>query len=378
MTVNHCSRIIKAISIYYKTKDIPLNNARRSNSIAFRVDATPQIGLGHFFRVDRLATMFLKHGWQVIIILKSAENLKFSDSRIEVIPVITENLEEQALEIKRICKGKIFQHLVFDISHFENVHNRRKDMLSVFQNLKDQIEYLHCIDDFIMFPFEFTTHFVPYWDAQFISFTKLSKTEYHLGLEFFVLYETEKVKVEEREFSKPLHWFICFGGSDSRRATVKALELVVRLETTEYSATVNIGKFFEKEHCIQIRNLAKTNHKIEIIESGNIQNEIRRSDLAFLSGGLTKYEACYHGVPQIIIPQFSEEEERMNSFSKAGTSLILDNVERFLFEQNLKRLKRLIQTPSSLIKMSAQGRKIVDGMGAQRMFQIISQQRIVN
>ena len=73
-----------------------------------------------------------------------------------------------------------------------------------------------------------------------------------------------------------------------------------------------------------------------------------------------------------------EEEERMNSFSKAGTSLILDNVERFLFEQNLKRLKRLIQTPSSLIKMSAQGRKIVDGMGAQRMFQIISQQRIVN
>ncbi len=355
-----------------------MNNALCNNLIAFRVDASIETGLGHFFRIDRLASVFLNHGWSVMVLLKSKENLTFPESRIQVIQIQADSLTEETDEIINICLKNSIQHLLFDISHYKNVHVLSDRLVDSFKRIQEKVKFLHCIDDFKMFPFEFFHHFVPYWEAGRNQLINFPATKYHFGTKYFVLDHQEGEDELIRDFLKPFHIFICFGGSDLHRATIKALQLIDHLNSTDYTLTVNIGKFFANDHVKLIKKYAETNDKTKIIFEGDILSEMRKADLAFLSGGLTKYEACYFGVPQIIIPQFKEEEERMASYSDAGTSIILDNVKSFHMDKNSEKLKKIMKNPMVLKEMSLKARKTIDGLGAKRIFQIISGEGMID
>jgi spore coat polysaccharide biosynthesis predicted glycosyltransferase SpsG len=96
-----------------------------------------------------------------------------------------------------------------------------------------------------------------------------------------------------------------------------------------------------------------------------------QSDLAISGGGQTIYELANVGLPAIIIQQANNQQENIQSWKKIGfieyvgkasDPKTLNNINSAIIKLNSKRLRQ---------QRSRIGRKLIDGLGAKRVAEII-------
>ena len=97
------------------------------------------------------------------------------------------------------------------------------------------------------------------------------------------------------------------------------------------------------------------------------------ADLAITGGGQTTYGlAVPTGTPAVAIATAENQLQNLNSLAQAG-SLVnagrLDDPE--LETQFLNQLRKLIDEPKTRQQMSRRGREFVDGLGAERLAEVI-------
>lgn len=180
-----------------------------------------------------------------------------------------------------------------------------------------------------------------------ITCNKLIGPEYTLLRDEFIA-EKKQLRDRKPQLKKIL---LFFGGIDSSNETGKALKAIQLLNNSEISIDVIVGgsnpnKEEIKKTCQAMKN---THYHCQI---GNIASLIAQTDLAISAGGINTYERCYLGLPSLTITTAFNQTAQNEATDNYGASLLLGDSNNVSSEMITTQLKRLIDSPDKLLKMS--------------------------
>jgi spore coat polysaccharide biosynthesis predicted glycosyltransferase SpsG len=167
---------------------------------------------------------------------------------------------------------------------------------------------------------------------------------------------------------------LTFGGSDPQGLTLKAVQALQTLPAAVNIVAVAGAAFsYRKEFEALERTLAR---RVPLIQAaGHIAELMLEADVVVCSGGMSVYEIAALGTPGIVLGQNLREDQRMREFALRGTIEYLGlgtEVDEGAIEA---AVRSLLEQTSRRREMSARGRTLVDGLGAQRTAEVILDRR---
>jgi len=163
------------------------------------------------------------------------------------------------------------------------------------------------------------------------------------------------------------------GGSDSESNSLKVLygleEIIQNLEIR-----LVIGPMFDNKLYQELEKFThKSKHKIVLsVAPESLLNDILWCDLAISASGLTKYELAASGTPALLFSIDHYHEEVHRPFALKGTSIGLGvGVKPQVIAREVQRVLYNIEIREEI---AACGRSLIDGKGAQRLFDEIKKE----
>lgn len=161
---------------------------------------------------------------------------------------------------------------------------------------------------------------------------------------------------------------VTFGGADPHDLTILVYELLERMEL-KAEIRIILGPGYEGEV-----NPSMQNDTFKIFENpDNIEEILADSDLVISSAGLTSYELSYLGRPMILFGLTPAQELTLQSIADKDAALnsgsygVLDSV---VFKE---QVLSLLNESSSRKQMSDAGKRFIDGNGASRIAEKITE-----
>jgi spore coat polysaccharide biosynthesis predicted glycosyltransferase SpsG len=183
-----------------------------------------------------------------------------------------------------------------------------------------------------------------------------------LNPEFRALHEQEKPIRENIETV-----FINLGGGDSKEYFLKVLE-GLKLWGRSMKVTGAPGFASWGQESIACMDW----HPLDFSwEKGSISPILSLADLAITAGGLAAYEALCSGTPLMALSYDEYQQSAIRALSESGACIDLgpgDNLNPSHLPEKLAALECSLMERNQL---SWRGREIVDGLGAQRVSQVI-------
>lgn len=206
---------------------------------------------------------------------------------------------------------------------------------------------------------------------------RLPHNEYYRGPSFAALHASVSERIgrsRRRAFEPgPVSVLVAYGTGDPLRLTQKTVEAFVDAREALGSLTVVLKKEHQDERFQEA--LRKLNVPVRVITSPSdrLGELLEESDLAFVSGGITAYEASALGVPAAVLCQNGRELKRMENFERSGGILLLGDGEQASQAGIVRALNRLAGDPELRRRLSEAGLKLSDGRGVERICGIISE-----
>lgn len=319
--------------------------------ILLRVESGGRIGYGHLFRSLSLAEELKKRKNKIVFLTQTSE--EFIKKKNFSFKKIFKNTPFEILSsIKEINPDVIIFDLPYDYP--------KKYQKEISENFPDCFKVV--LDE--KFSFEYADIFI----------NSLVKTEKNLknlfqGEKYLILSkEVRKYHLKDKIIrKKPSKVLITFGGSDPYHLTEKILSYLKGFE--EVNFTVILGPGFKRKIKCRSENIYFKKNV------NSLPALIYDSDIGITSYGITLYEFCCIGTPALTISYNEYTDFFAKKFSKKGTCMYLgikDNLEKEYF---LEKLKNIIVDYKKREKMSINGKKIIDGKGAERIAEIIQKCR---
>ena len=183
------------------------------------------------------------------------------------------------------------------------------------------------------------------------------------GLEYLPLdpvYQTDPVPMGNRLRDV----LLTLGGADRSQATLRILPAIAG-----FASTVVVGPGFV--HRDQVVALARS-LKIEVEESpGTLRDLLQTHKLVVTAGGNTLFEACCSGAVPIVTWEDPHEESHGKVVAAATGAVVFGSGAAVEVDRLRETLDGLLRNSSLLRSISAAGRRIVDGHGANRIAEAI-------
>lgn len=352
-------------------------------NIAFRVDASSQIGTGHFMRCLTLADALKKRGADTrFFSRKLPEHLsRLLDSRGHfLLPLFpgdgnsdgdlphsswlgTSQQADARACIEALedlpCDWLIVDHYALDVAWENSLRGSAKKILAI----DDLADRTHDCDMLLDQNF--------YWDPAARYARKVPEAcRLLLGPKFALLREEFRqrrplVRPRTATLAKIL---IFFGGVDSENLTSLSMDAVAAAGPSNLCVDVVVGILHpfrrEIEESCQARGFRCH------VQTGNISELMAEADLSIGAGGTAVWERCCMGLPTLSICTAPNQERQIADASSAG--LLYAAVSDADLPMYLPRhLAALCESPGARQNISRRAMEMVDGRGSLRVAQAL-------
>jgi RimJ/RimL family protein N-acetyltransferase len=160
---------------------------------------------------------------------------------------------------------------------------------------------------------------------------------------------------------------ITMGGADSDNVALKVITLLQRLDVDGLEAIVVCG--INNPHVETVQTACeRLAFPIRLLRNAQNMPELMAwADICISAAGITSWELAYMGLPQVILVLAENQRRVADSLAKYHIALNLGWYTEFDDDDFLVRLRNLIFNPERRNAMSKNGRKIIDGKGADRV-----------
>lgn len=338
-----------------------------SKLAVIRVDGNSEIGMGHLMRELNIAKELENFNYEVIFLTKNFKEaislLKMNNTKMLKIENLNLNKEECIEEINSLIKGihKKINIIIIDLLYCYN-NQKYLDYLKKYCEklvvLTDHTSQLNIRPDIV---FAFSQNQKPGW------YKGIQQTKYFTGLNNFPL-GTEFKNVRKKKINKKIkNLLITFGGTDAVNYSTRLIKM---LKSEEISAKTKliIGPGFSN---INNQMLKRELHN-KIIIKRNVKDMLKyfiETDLCICSAGNTLIELLTCGIPCIILPQTSRENEHASLLEKE--KLIINLGLNWNEETLISVIHNLIRDYKKRKSLSELSQKFFDGQGLNRLVDII-------
>lgn len=343
--------------------------------IGIRADANREIGMGHVMRCLSVATALKERGQEVCFILadeSAAELLEGRGMRYYILGSDYRDMESELPVLERWLAEEKPQCLLIDsyyvsAKYLELLRQRTRTVY-----LDDVNAFPYPVD--ILVNYNIYGDLLPYREQ-----ASNSQMQFLLGTAYVPLRkEFQNVKYSVRPDVRNV--LITTGGSDKYNLAGKILEILLQDNRTgQFCYHVVSGAF--NANLPYLEALAGEHENIKIHQNVSEMSELmQKCDVAITAGGSTMYELSAVGVPIICFSFVDNQERIVQTFADRGIvgyggnyltekEELLEKVKACLAELSESREKR--QT------FSDRQRRLVDGLGAMRVAEILCELGIV-
>ena len=331
-----------------------------NKKIAFRVDGNNDIiGLGHVMRCIHLAEEFKKNGYNCYFIMKDFYETvnKVEEKNFEVDAIRVEiEMSDELNMVENFVKNNYINTLILDRwdlkqEYLDEIKNKIKNFVVIndFEGLNFKDLFVINVNDNITYRNEVNE----------LSCIGLS---YAIIPDNFLNYRNVR-NVRNKDAETIV---ISMGGSDAKKLTKKVLEFLNKCEG-HYEVITILGPGYKFVNEIEKLNL-KSKHEIEVISNPkSMVKYFAKADIAITSGGMTKFEISFMGIPSIVLCQNVNEDFVTNNIKKYKTLINLGVGTCVEFKEFYRAFNLLINNFDLRNEMSMNGKRLIDGLGKKRI-----------
>lgn len=327
-----------------------------------RADVSEKIGNGHISRAISMRHVLNKHGIITNIYCRNlAVNAKAYASYLNELEIPVKLIYSED-EFIGVLNDPVRKYIFIDLLPSDYY----KKLIPSLKRASITDNILVCFDDFYENDVEFDFYIRP--------FNK--KKKYHentlAGLRYYIFSEKLISAYNfKKQFQRIEKVLISFGGSDPNCISYSVSKILSESHPS-LKFTVVIGPGFTLENADNLISLSKYVGNLNCINRPeNLSQLYLESDIAVISGGLTKFETALFGLPSLILANNEEEAYLMQRFCSIGSSVYLGQAKYLIADEFLKNFNNFISDIDNLIKMSRSGRESIDIYGGERIIEYI-------
>lgn len=319
--------------------------------IAFRVDASSQIGAGHMMRCIELCRVLDKKNYTTTFISKDS---RLSRSLLKNIKnksfIRYHNMFEDIKKSQRIIRNKKINALIID-SYLHDENWEKAINIKKLIAFDDTPKKRHFVDMLIDMGSK----------KRKIKYKKLlpKSTEIVIGTEYRILRD-EFIK-KTKPIENPYDVFICFGGSDNDNFTEKSTNELLKIKS-KLKIVIILGPGYNQNNIYRIKNkLDASHHEFTVIhDCTNISEQMNQSKIIITAPGGMAFEAASLGKDIILIKSEENQQDNILLFKSLNAAFI-SSVETLS-----ENISNIIKTNGSSL-MAMQANKLCDGKGKYRL-----------
>ena len=302
-------------------------------------------------------------------------------------PKVAEIIQRYHFSVESIPQNCNFQEDLLLTSRFAHQYGTKliiTDLCNVdtLARLGEYSEYLHglksigklllTIDDLneMCFPSDIVVN--PNYGAEKMKYRPGKGTRSLLGPSYFIFRKEfiKAARVNRGINEDARNILVTMGGTDLLGLNLKVAKALTRMGMEAgLNLHIILGIDYTESKKQELQDiLSDFAGTYELIQgSDNMAELMLWADLAITAGGLTKYETALTGTPSIIISQVAHQADLAQEFQKEGTALNLGLGTKVSEQGIAEAVSRLLRDKALRAKMSARGKKLVDGRGIERI-----------
>ena len=336
------------------------------STLIIRADASIAMGTGHLMRGLALAQAWQDQGGQCIFAM--AESTAGAEERIrsERFEVAALNaspgVSQDAAQMVELALARDAGWVALDGYHFDVEYQRRLKAAGVKLLAVDDTGHAGAYAaDLVL---DQNVHATEDFYARRESYTQLL-----LGPRYALL---------RREFN---HWrnrrrqiapvarkvLVTVGGSDPDNVTLRVIRALRLLAEDNLEATVVVGGSNPHGHDLE-REVQGGGDALRLVRDvPDMPQLMADADVAISAAGITTWEMCFLGLPALLIDVAENQTPGARELDRQGIAIHAGSRQEVTPESIAARLKPLLASPERRAAMSERGRKLVDGLGAERV-----------
>lgn len=190
------------------------------------------------------------------------------------------------------------------------------------------------------------------------------------GYDYIVLPNTVPAIADQNPIKKDVESvFVSFGGFDSADLTSMVIDAVGASEGGRQYDVV-VSKVYAKFDNLR-KSAAKYSNVRLYQDPSDYPQLLSRADMAIVAGGLTMFQAAAFGVPAIVVSQYPHQATNAERLAREGAVEHAGLAQEIDGDAVLRRVDRLANDALRRHEMARKGRLLLDGLGLQRVSQLI-------
>ena len=355
-----------------KTERINLSTCSYKNiTIAIRVDASFQTGIGHIMRCLTFAKQLRLSGADIHFMCRQQpgdmiDYLREINYHVRVLPMVTKEYQTDAAETIKYLKtlGKIdylvVDHYELDI-RWEKLIRPWVAKLMVIDDLANREHDCHLLLDQTV-----GRHAGDYNKLVSPTSRLLLGSHYAMIAEEYVAVRLSTLQRRQMEH-RIKHLLVSMGGTDADNVTQTIIDAFYAAHLP-LELTVILGPRALHRDAIKVDLLSKATKNIHLVENAsNLAILMSQADVAIGAGGTTAWERCCVGLPTLIISIAENQTTIAQQLDKMGAVKYLGTSTQVSGNELISVLQDCIKHPQFLEKMSAIAASVCDGYGVNRV-----------